>query len=159
MNRSPSQNSLGKRSCINFNKLHHHILGSMVRPRHKPEHKDPSAVFVNATNTLRDIRDDSLKHMDDPNEQLFVSINCNGCHGAGLLSYPDFLKPQRELQYVNLHSFYRMCEEAEANCRHAFIYRDPYQTLRSTTMKRHFNPRKLEAVSIFDYACLQALIH
>lgn len=157
MKRSPSQKSLGMRSCAGFKGLHEDILGSMVRPRHKPEHADPSAVFVNATNKLRHIRDTFSKHKDDPNEQLFISINCNGCHKAGLLSYPDFLRPQRELQYVNLHSFYRMCQEAEVNCRHAFIYRDPLQIVRSTTMKRHFNPNKLEAVRL--YTLMYQVIH
>ena len=146
------------RSCIGFKKLHEDMMGSMVRPTHKPEHADPSAVFVNATNRLRYIREDALQHMDEPyNEQLFVSINCNGCRNSGLLSYPDFLRPQRELQYVNLHSFYRMCQEAETNCRHAFIYRDPLQIVRSTTLKRHFNPTKLAAIRL--YTMMYQVIH
>lgn len=142
---------------MTFKKLHEDILGSMVRPGYMPQHADPSAVFANATTHLREIRDIAMKKMDDANDQLLVSINVNGCRGGGMLSYPGLHKPQRELQYVNLHSFYQMCQDAEVNCRHAFIYRDPYQIVRSTTMKRHFNPTKLEAIRL--YTMMYQVIH
>jgi hypothetical protein len=57
----------------------------------------------------------------------------------GMVSYPNFGGPCRSLNYPNLDHFYHACDVAGVECKHAYIYRDPYSVLASTTLKRKMN--------------------
>jgi hypothetical protein len=59
--------------------------------------------------------------------------------GYGMVSYPNFEGSCRSLNYPNLDHFYRACDVAGVECKHAYVYRDPYSVLASTTLKRKMN--------------------
>jgi len=67
----------------------------------------------------------------------------------GVASYPGFLKPCRSLQYPNLDIWYDVCVEANVQCQHVYLYRDPYAVIRSTTDNRNINKDKLEAIHLY----------
>jgi hypothetical protein len=67
----------------------------------------------------------------------------------GMVSYPNFGGPCRSLNYPNLDHFYHACDVAGVECKHAYIYRDPYLVLASTTVKRKFNKNALQGIHLF----------
>ena len=75
----------------------------------------------------------------------------NGREGPvyGEVSYPNFFGECRAASYPNLDVFYDSCDKAGADCRHVYLYRDPYQIISSTTRKRKFNPNVLNAIHMY----------
>lgn len=67
----------------------------------------------------------------------------------GVISYPSFLKPCRALQYPNLDLWYTACDHAGVQCKHVYIYRDPYSVIHSTVDNRNINRDKLEAIHLY----------
>jgi len=67
-----------------------------------------------------------------------------------MASYPQDGGPCRSLKYPALELLYDVCAEAGVRCQHAYLYRDPYAVLRSTTFKRHFNKNgALQAIKLY----------
>jgi hypothetical protein len=56
-----------------------------------------------------------------------------------MVSYPHMMNSCRQLEYPDLDIFYQVCDRANVQCEHMYIYRDPYEVLYSTTIKRNFN--------------------
>ena len=79
------------------------------------------------------------------NTSLTVPLNAAGYIGE-MASYPQDKGPCRPLKFPSLDLFYDACEEAEVRCEHVYLYRDPYEVIKSTTMKRHFNQNVLVAI-------------
>jgi hypothetical protein len=78
--------------------------------------------------------------------------------GYGMVSYPTFEGGCRSLNYPNLDYFYHACDVAGVECKHAYIYRDPYSVLASTTLKRKMNKgNALKAIHL--YTSLLQIIH
>lgn len=81
-----------------------------------------------------------------PLHQFNIVINT---HGPSNLSYPSYKGPDRAMQLLNLDVYYNACRDARIRCRHAYIYRDPYNVLESTTGHRHFNGDALEGIRLY----------
>jgi hypothetical protein len=54
-----------------------------------------------------------------------IPVNGLAERGSGMMSYPNFLRPSRPLQYPDLHLLYRACRAARVNCGHVYLHRDP----------------------------------
>lgn len=65
------------------------------------------------------------------------------------LSYPNMGGPCRALQHPNLDVWYETCNQAGIRCEHVYIYRDPYEILYSTVVKRKYNPSLLQAIQLY----------
>jgi hypothetical protein len=75
-------------------------------------------------------------------DEITVPVNIilvPGMHIYGMVSYPNFDGDCRSLNYPNLDHFYHACDVAGVECKHAYMYRDPYLVLASTTVRRKFN--------------------
>jgi len=77
-----------------------------------------------------------------------VAINANSCKGPSMMSYPDYSGPDRALQNFNIDFFYNACSDAGVKCKHLYIYRDPYDVIRSSS-NRHFNENVYDAVRLY----------
>ena len=80
-------------------------------------------------------------------EELVIAVNSGSIYNqkaAPFLSYPLLHGPCRFLQYPVLDIFYEACDAAGVRCQHAMSFRDPYRTLRSTSMNRNFASRHVQ---------------
>jgi hypothetical protein len=84
-------------------------------------------------------------------KKIIFPINTLGDRtGFGMVSYPNFGgKECRFLMYPNLDLFYDACDTAKVDCEHIYLYRDPLQILRSTVLKRQFNPNMNIAIHLY----------
>jgi hypothetical protein len=85
-------------------------------------------------------------------EEITFPVNTVHERGAsyGMVSYPNFMGSCRALNYPNLDYFYHACDVAGVECKHAYIYRDPYSVLASTTLKRNMNQQHiLKAIHLY----------
>lgn len=77
------------------------------------------------------------------------SSSIPGWDRVGQGSFPTFKGDCRKLNYANLDLWYEACTLARVDCRHVFLYRDPYAILKSTTARRRFNPTMLSAIHLY----------
>jgi hypothetical protein len=100
---------------------------------------------------IRDLKRNYYPDENDGNETLIFPVNTLGHRKAyGMVSYPNFGgKECRFLMYPNLGLFYDACDAAEVDCEHIYLYRDPLQILRSTTLKRNFNTNMNMAIHLY----------
>lgn len=89
------------------------------------------------------------KHPLKKGTPFYVPINANACASASMISYPNFTGKDRPLQNFNLDIFYNACTDANVDCKHIYIYRDPYDVLKSTTTKRHFNEDTFHGIKLY----------
>jgi hypothetical protein len=83
-------------------------------------------------------------------EEITFPVNLVREKGYGMVSYPNFKGSCRSLNYPNLDHFYHACDVAGVECKHAYIYRDPYSVLASTTLKRNMNQKHmLKAIHLY----------
>ena len=83
-------------------------------------------------------------------EEITFPVNLIKERGYGMVSYPNFKGSCRSLNYPNLDHFYHACDVAGVECKHAYIYRDPYSLLASTTLKRTMNQGNvLKAIHLY----------
>jgi hypothetical protein len=76
-----------------------------------------------------------------------------------MVSYPQMMNKCRQLEYPDLDLFYLVCDRANVQCDHIYVYRDPYEVLYSTTIKRKFN-RDLHLLPIIHmYKSMLKVIH
>ncbi|KAL7529584.1 hypothetical protein ACHAXR_003036 [Thalassiosira sp. AJA248-18] len=86
-----------------------------------------------------------------------IAINANSCGRQSMMSYPNYHGVDRPLQNFNLDVFYSMCSSAKVKCKHVFIYRDPYDVIKSTTISRALNKNTYDAIQL--YTSVLHLIH
>lgn len=86
------------------------------------------------------------QHLDAP---IHVAINANGSCRNRMISYPFNLGRNRVFNYPNIDILYDACKQAEINCKHIYIYRDPYDIIVSTVKKRKFNSDVNEAMRTY----------
>lgn len=86
-----------------------------------------------------------------------IAINANSCGRPSMMSYPNYPGPDRALQNFNLDIFYNACADAKVKCKHVFIYRDPYDVIKSNTINRLHNPSVYDSIRI--YTSVLQLIH
>lgn len=90
------------------------------------------------------------------NETFTIPMNANGILGS-MISYPNLGGKCRSLNYPNLDIFYDICNQAGVKCGMVYIYRDPYDVIRSTVVKRKFNKSVLQAIHL--YTSMLSIIH
>lgn len=109
----------------------------------------------NLIQLLRDMKNKSKnqsKNQSTKNKSVVVPANGlfpNRERIHGMMSYPQFDGPCRPLTYPNLDVWYDICDAAGVQCQHIYLYRDPYEVVRSTTTKRNFNKDALEAIHLY----------
>ena len=89
--------------------------------------------------------DKSIQH----NHNINIAINANSCAAPSMLSYPSFLGIDRSLQNFNMDLFYSACYDANVNCKHMYLYRNPYDILKSTTLNRPFNDNISNGIRLY----------
>lgn len=86
------------------------------------------------------------KNTDGP---FHVAINANACNAVSMFSFPNYEGPDRALQNFNLDLFYNACADAKVQCKHAYIYRDPYDVIKSTGKNRGFNTISYDSIRLY----------
>jgi hypothetical protein len=66
-----------------------------------------------------------------------------------MVSYPNFDGKCRNLNYPNLDLFYDACDQAQVECRHVYLYRDPYDVLYSTVINQHYVPTLIAGIHLY----------
>ena len=66
-----------------------------------------------------------------------------------MYSYPTLAGECRKGNFPDLDLIYQACESAEVNCGHVYLYRDPYDVIKSTTNTRGFNKGVLDATRTY----------
>eukprot|EP00977_Amphora_coffeiformis_P005068 scaffold1068_cov167-Amphora_coffeaeformis.AAC.26 len=66
-----------------------------------------------------------------------------------MISYPTDMGECRHMHYADLDALYTACDEAKVLCGHVYLYRDPYDVIRSTATTRKFNPTILSATKLY----------
>jgi hypothetical protein len=79
-------------------------------------------------------------------DDFYIPINAMGA--GKMLSYPTGYACHR-MQYPSLDEYYQTCQDANVQCTHLYLYRDPYAIVASTTRKRSFNPSTLAAMHLY----------
>lgn len=86
---------------------------------------------------------------------LFVSFlltnttDITNTKAPSFMSYPTFMSADRALQNFNLDFFYNACADANVQCKHIYIYRDPYDVIKSTSTNRHFNSNIYDSIRLY----------
>lgn len=101
--------------------------------------------YDTAVKLLRSI-DQSLKtaleeqsSTEQQSQTLFVPLNADGFKGEMLGSYPQDSDSCRSLKYPELDVLLEsLCKDADVDCGFLYMYRDPYEIVRST-LQRKFN--------------------
>jgi len=91
-----------------------------------------------------------------PDTPTAVSVNSIEDNPFGMMSFPNFMGECKPLQYPDLGSLYAACNEAQVQCKHIVMYRDPYQTVRSTTIKR--KPNMTESAKLRQIQILSTML-
>ena len=129
--------------------------GARNNNNQKNDHVDFDAHYNKVVELLQTIsqkvinNDSDDKSIQQNNININIPINANSCTTPSMLSYPNFLGIDRSLQNFNLDLFYDACSDANVNCRHIYIYRDPYDILKSTTMNRPFNKNVSDGIRLY----------
>lgn len=76
----------------------------------------------------------------------------------GMSSYPNWSGPCRAQQYPRLSWFYEACAMASVDCRHLYLYRDPLDSLYSTTIHRPFNTNLSQGIALYESIVHDSLI-
>ena len=78
-----------------------------------------------------------------------IAINANSCNAPTMVSYPTFQGNGRSLQVPNMGIIYNACIDAKVQCSHIYLYRDPYDVLKSTTLKRPMNSNIINGIRLY----------
>jgi len=91
-------------------------------------------------------------HMSSSSYQpgmINIAINANSCNAPTMVSYPTFQGNGRSLQVPNMGIIYNACIDAKVQCSHIYLYRDPYDVLKSTTLKRPMNSNIINGIRLY----------
>lgn len=110
----------------------------------------PESVFKKFVKGMRELNQifENRVQEQKAGSPFHIAINANGCH-TRMLSYPSDKEKNRLLNSPNIDLFYNACQEAQVNCKHIYVYRDPYDVIASNTLKRKFNVNAREAVRTY----------
>lgn len=82
----------------------------------------------------------TVRETDRQKSELVIPINCLGCRGMGMVSYPNFNGDNRIAQHVNLPLIAEIAEEMEVDFRVVYLRRNESDVMMSTVVKRGFAP-------------------
>jgi hypothetical protein len=134
--------------------LFHKEKGGLWNAHCKPKLLNTTQIqqeVVEAMKTIQGIADDGA-HNGKKAATISFPVNTvqyNGTSKYGMLSYPNYGGECRKLNYANLDLFYDACDQAQVECRHVYIYRDPYDVLYSTMVNRHYAPTLLAGIHLY----------
>ena len=119
---------------------------------------DTQCLYRELVKELQHIHSVVTTSQTDPS--LLVYVNTNSIMKTSMGSYPSFQHLCRPLQYPILDLYYDACEDAGVDCRHVYLYRDPYAALQSS-LRRNFNKGPLSAMQLYTtmLLVLQAQFH
>lgn len=95
---------------------------------------------VKLLQTMQRIYNEKTVNSPQPLRIPLNSYSSKGIGGAGMISYPNFRGKCSMLHYPVLELLYNACDDAGVQCSHIYVYRHPLDVLKSTTVKRSFNP-------------------
>ena len=99
------------------------------------------------------------KQVDNVDTEYHVAINANSCNAPTMMSYPSYIGPDRPLQNLNLDVLYNACADAKVKCKHVYIYRDPYDVIKSTTRNKHYNSNIFDSIRLYTSVLRQIHSH
>ena len=102
-------------------------------------------MYQELVEALRLVHKEATETLGDENATHTILFNVE----RSMVSYPTDLGDCRHLHYPDLDSLYTACDEANVTCGHVYLYRDPYDIVRSTHQKRSFNPTILSATKLY----------
>jgi hypothetical protein len=110
---------------------------------------DIEVSLINLLQSMKNRVQDQIKKSSD--EVVLVPVNLlpGGGDKLGMMSYPSFREPCRELQYPNIHVWYGICDKAGVQCDHVYIFRNPWSVIKSTTINRPINKHVLQAIHLY----------
>jgi len=117
-------------SLLDNGSLHDHIVDTLSRIRRRYNEEKDSSLSPTSLN---------------------IAINANGCRVRSPMPYPTFMGPDRPMHYFNLELFYNACQDAQVRCRHVYIYRNPYNVIRSTRSRDYYKNIR-DSVQFFTHA-------
>jgi hypothetical protein len=132
--------------------LFHKDKGGLWNAHCQPELLDTMQIqqdVVQKMKTIQGIADDGARNDTKATISFPVNTVSKGNFMYGQLSYPNFGGECRKLNYANLDLFYDACDKAQVECRHVYLYRDPYDVLYSTVIKRQFSPTLLAGIHLY----------
>jgi len=119
--------------------------------------RDITAEVANATaSSGTDVAPNSSRNNIPPST---IALNANGFRY--MMSYPmgGIGSCSSRLKSPRLDVLYDACDRAGVRCEHAYLYRDPYEVLYSTTTKRGFNPTLYRAMHLYTHYLQVFLSH
>lgn len=134
--------------------------GRLFNPnKRQREELDASQHYATIVDTLQSIRTKfndmqiQEQHINESKSSakatFHIAINANSCGRPTMMSYPNLPGPDRPLQNFNLDIFYNACNDAHVKCKHIYIYRDPYDVIKSTTINRAHNSNIYDAIRLY----------
>ena len=98
---------------------------------------------------LNQVVNDHVKEQQ-AHSPFHIAVNANGY--SKMQSYPQYRRVKhndRIPNSPNIDIFYNACKKAQVNCKHIYLYRDPYDVIASTTVKRKFNVDARSAIRTY----------
>ena len=126
-----------------------HHTGVFDMPSTAKKGIDAAGHYIKIIELLKTMHQKFNDKRPQKNDTFYIPINANACASASMISYPNFTGKDRPLQNFNLDMFYNACTDANVDCKHIYIYRDPYDVLKSTTTKRHFNEDTFHGIKLY----------
>lgn len=99
--------------------------------------------------TIRRKFNEQEGQQNDNDAPFHIAINANSCAGPSMISYPNVLGSDRSVQNFNLDVFYNACTDANVKCKHVYLYRNPYDILKSTTKNRRYNSNEYDSIRFY----------
>jgi hypothetical protein len=96
--------------------------------------------LVTLLQKMQTIYDEKTVHNPQPLRIPLNTYAVGSTANSGMMSYPNFRGKCYMLHYPVLELLYNACDDAGVQCSHVYVYRHPLDVLRSTTVKRPFNP-------------------
>jgi len=124
-------------------------------PNHlQQQYIDVGARYDKAVSMLKSIRrkfdeQEDQGQRNDNDEPFHIAINANSCAGPSMMSYPSLLGPDRALQNFNLDVFYNACADANVKCKHVYLYRNPWDIIKSTYINRPYNKSIYDGLRVY----------
>jgi hypothetical protein len=133
----------------------------------QPQPEVPSNDVTGSTTTSTTILTPPPRRTDDigfthPSFHIALPVNTlQASSSSGEMSYPNYHGECRKLNFPNIDLWYQTCQQAQVDCYHVYLYRDPYAIFKSTTIHRqhnHNNNNRDKLATIHLYTTLQTVI-
>jgi hypothetical protein len=99
---------------------------------------------------LNQVVSDHVKEQQEAHSPFHIAVNTNGY--SRFQSYPQARRVNdndRVPNTPNIDIFYNACKKAQVDCKHIYLYRDPYDVIASTTVNRNFNVNARSAIRTY----------